>query len=153
MRKIMQVVLLKNVEKLGEAGDIVEVNTGHARNFLFPKELAKVATPEIIEEIKAKKEKQAKVAEADLVKTEKLAQALDGQEVEISAKASGEGTLFGSITSSKIVSALEEKSFEISKDQIPVEHIKEVGEHEVTINLAHGLEARITVIVSAGEEQ
>ena len=148
----MQVILLRNVEKLGEAGDIIDVNIGYARNFLFPKELAKVATPEVIKEVKAQKEKQAKIAEADLVKTEQLAQNIDGQEVEIFAKASDEGTLFGSITSSKIVSVLKEKGFEVSKDQILVEHIKEVGEHEVILNLPHGLEARITIIVNKLEE-
>lgn len=149
----MKVILLQNVEKLGQAGDIVEVNMGYARNFLFPKNLAKEATPEIIAEVERRKEQEAKAAEADLVKTEELAKKLDGFELEVTAKASDEGTLFGSITATKIASLLKEKGFDIKKEQIVVDHIKEIGEHEVTVNLEHGLEAKIILIVNAGEER
>lgn len=149
----MQIILLQNVEKLGQAGEIVEVSLGYARNFLIPKNLAKEATPQIIAEVEAKKQKQAKIAEADLVKTEELAKKLDGFELEVKAKASEEGTLFGSITNTKIASLLKEKGFDIKAEKIAVDHIKEVGEHEVVVNLAHGLEARIMLIVSAGEEK
>jgi len=147
----MEVLLLEDVKNLGQAGDIVNVSDGHARNFLIPKNLAKPATPQIIEETKQKKEKQAKIAEMDLIKTEEIARKLDGYEIEVSAKASDEGTLFGSITQSKIVGLLKEKGFNIDKDQVATEHIKEVGEHEVLINLPHGLEVKIMLIVSAAE--
>jgi large subunit ribosomal protein L9 len=152
MKKSMKVILLQDVPELGDKGDIKEVALGHARNFLIPKGLAKEGTPEAIAEIEAQKQKQAKAAEVDLVKTEELAQKLEGQTMEISAKVNEEGTLYAAISPAKIAAALAMKGFEVRDDQIVTEHIKEVGEHEVVINLDHGLEARIDLIINAEEK-
>jgi len=145
----MKVILLKHVPELGDESDVKDVATGYARNFLIPKGLAKEATPESIAEAEARKAKMAKEAEFDLEKTETLASKLEGQTVEISAKASEEGTLYAAVSPAKISSALKEKGLEVRKEQIKAEHIKELGEHEVVINLDHGLEARITLIINS----
>jgi len=148
MKKAMKVILLKNVPNLGEEGDIKEVALGYARNFLIPKGLVIEATSQAVAEVVAKKEKEAKVAEADLAQTQKLAHDLEGQIVEVAAKAAEQGSLYATISAVKIASALKEKGFEVRKDQIKAGHIKEIGEHEVTINLDHGLESRITLIIN-----
>lgn len=145
----MKVILLQDVPELGEKGEVKEVAPGHARNFLIPKGLAEEATEQKVREVEAQKNKEAKVAEADLVKTEGLVQKLEGQTIEISAKASEEGTLYAAISSSRVATALKERGFEVRKDQINVGHLKELGEHEIVINLDHGLEARITLIINS----
>ena len=145
----MKVILLKNVPNLGEKNDVKEVATGYARNFLMPKGLVKEATPETIKEAELEKEKESNMAEADLAKTEKLAQQLEGQVVEVTAKASESGTLFASVSALKIAGALKDKGFSVQKEQIQAQHIKEIGEHEVVINLDHGLDSRITLIINA----
>ena len=145
----MKVILLKDVEGLGIEGDVKEVTLGYSRNFLVPKGLAEEATEEKVKEIEAKKAKEAKTAEADLEKTEKLIQKLEGQTVEITAKASEEGTLYAAVSVAKIAEALKKLGFEVRKEQINAGHIKELGEHELVINLDHGLEARITLIINS----
>lgn len=145
----MKVILLKDVTELGEAGEVKEVALGHARNFLIPRGLAEEATPEAVASIETRKEKEVKVAEDDLVKTEQLVQKLEGQTIEVTAKASEEGTLYAAVSPIKIATTLKEKGFEVRKDQIQAEHIKELGEHEVVLNLDHGLEARITLIINS----
>lgn len=149
MKKTMKVILLKDVPDLGEAGEVKEVALGHARNFLIPKGLAEEATEDRVKEIEVQKKKEAKVAEADLVKTEQSAQQLEGQTIEIPAKASEEGTLYAAISPAKVAAALKSKGFEVRSDQIEASHIKELGEHEIVIDLDHGLEARITLIINS----
>ena len=149
MRKTMQVILLKDIPKLGRFGDVKEVSRGYAQNFLIPKGLVEEATPEAIAQAVSRKDQLAKTAEADLARAEKLVSRLEGQTVEISAKASDEGTLYAAITPSKVAAALQAKGFDVKKDQVNSSDIKEVGEYEVTINLDHGLEARLTLVIAA----
>lgn len=145
----MKVILLKKVSSLGVPGDVKEVTLGYARNFLLPQGLAKEATSQAIAEVESIKQKAQKEAEMDLEKTEKLIQKLEGQMIEVTAKANEQGTLFAAISSAKIASALKAKGFDVRKEQIKAEHIKELGEHEVALELDHGLEARITLIINS----
>lgn len=144
----MKVVLLKNVKNFGQEGDVKEVAIGYARNFLLPQKLAVEATEDKIKEVEAKKTQKAKDAEIDLAKAQELVSKLDGLEIEISAKASAEGTLYGALSSAKIAAALKSKGFEVNKDDIKASHIKEIGEHEVVIDLEHGLHAKIVLIIN-----
>ncbi|MBI3291019.1 50S ribosomal protein L9 [Candidatus Falkowbacteria bacterium] len=144
----MKVILLKDIPNLGHAGDVKEVASGYARNFLIPKGLVQEATPRAVAEVAAKKEKEKKLAEADLAKTEALIKSLEGQIIEIKVKASVEGTLYGAVSSARIAAVFKEKGFDVKKEQINVQHIKELGEHEITINFDHGLEARITLVIN-----
>lgn len=149
MKKTMKVILLKDVKDLGHEGDVKEVASGHARNFLVPQGIAIEATEKAIAEAEAKKAKAAQQAEADLSKAEEMVTVLEGQIIEISLKASDEGTLYAAVSSAKVASALKEKGIEVPKDQINAGDIKEIGEHEITINLDHGLEARVTLIINS----
>lgn len=144
----MKVILLKNIPNLGQEGDVKDVALGYVRNFLIPQCLAEEATPERIEAAKEKRVKIAETAELDLAKAQALASSLDGQAIELTARSSEEGTLYAALPLAKIVAALKAKGFEVNKDSIKSSHIKEIGEHTVVINLEHGLEAKITLIIN-----
>lgn len=146
----MKVILLKDVKNLGKAWDIKEVSDGYARNFLFPGNFAQAATPELIKKSQTIKEEKIKKAEADLEKIEQLASQLDDLVVKIKAKANDEGKLFGSVKPEMIFEALQNEKIntsDITAGMILADDIKEIGEHKVTINLPHGLEAVIVVVV------
>lgn len=150
----MKIILLQNVEGLGKEGDIKDVATGYARNFLIPRGLAEEATEDLIAQLEKKKEEEAREAEADLAKTENFASHLDGQEIEIFTKVSEESRLYAAVSPAKIAEELKKIGFQITSKQIEIkEPIKELGEYEVKINLPHGLEVKVTVMVKAqGDE-
>jgi large subunit ribosomal protein L9 len=148
MKKNMKVILLKDVANVGLEGEIKEVAIGYARNFLFPQKLAEEATTEAVKRIEIEQAKKAKAAEQDLATTEKLAASLEGQTVEIAAKANDQSVLYAAVPPAKIAAALKAIGFSVNKEMISAEHIKELGEHEIVINLNHGLEARITLIIN-----
>lgn len=145
----MKVILLKPVDKLGRTGEIKDVALGYARNYLIPRGLADEATPDLVARIGHRQEREQRAAETELEKAENLAAQLDGQEVEVTAKVTPQGTLFAAISPAKIAAALQAKGFAVKKDQISASHIKEIGEHEVVISLAHGLESKVVVTVNA----
>lgn len=146
----MQIVLLKNVEKLGLAGDVCDVAEGYARNLLFPKKLATSATSEALFRAEQLRKEREHAAELDLTKSEDLAGRLDGFELEFKEKANEQGTLFAAINAAKIAAALKKKGMPVAEKNIALSHpLKEVGEHEVPLELPHGLEAMIRVIVAS----
>lgn len=153
----MKIVLLKDVEKLGKAGDIKEVADGHARNLLIPQGFAEVATPSAIKKSEILRAMQAKKVETSLVQTEEFVSKIDNLTIKINAKANENGQLFGSISAKMIIDAmaatLNEKTLAIGETQIVIkEPIKEVGEYPIIINFDHGLEAAITVVIEADKK-
>jgi len=145
----MKVVLLEDVEKVGKKYEVKEVADGFARNFLIPKNQAKLATKEMMEWAKIKKEILENKAESELKKAQELASAIDGLEVIMQVKVGDENQLFESITAQKIADKLKELGFEIKKNQIDLaEPIKEVGEYPVRIKFDHNLESQIQVIIN-----
>jgi len=145
----MRVILLQNIEKLGKKYDIKEVKDGYARNFLIPKGLAKPATDKNLKWLKVQKEIEAKKAEEELKKVQKIASAIDDLEVIIPVKIGEEEQFFESITAQKISEKLKELGFEIKKSQIDLpEPIKELGEFPVKIKFEHNLEAEIRVVIT-----
>ena len=145
----MKVIFLKDIPRVGKKNDIKEVSSGYARNFLFPNNLAKPATAIAVAEVKKLEEKQEKEAREALKLAQDLATKIDGLEIEIQSKSDEKGTLFGSISVSKIAEALKKQGHTIDKSQIElVSPIKELGEHDVKIDLDHGLETHIKMIVT-----
>ena len=146
----MKVILIKDVQDLGSVGDIKEVANGYARNFLIPGGYVKVATKNAIkqaEELKVKKEGQAK---ENLEKAAGAAGKLKGVSVTIKSKTDESGKLYAAIKTEEISKALNDKGFEIDKNKIVIEEpIKEIGDHEVVVNLEHGLEVEIGVVVES----
>lgn len=143
----MKVVLLKDVEKLGTEGEIKEVAEGYARNFLIPKNFAKAATDQAIREIDSMKAKKSKADQMELEETQKVAEQLDGRELFIKVKEK-DGNLFGSVNEKTIAKSLADEGLMIQASNIKLEEpIKEVGDYDVNVNLDHGLEANIKVIL------
>lgn len=149
----MKVILLKDVENMGKKFDVKEVANGHARNFLFPQELAKPATKEALEWVAIQKKLVEEQAEEDLKGAQELASKLDDLELQIAMKVGEEGQLFESVNAQKISEKLKELGFDIKKGQIKLEEpIKELGEFKVKIGFEHNLEAETTVIITEEKE-
>lgn len=143
----MKVILLQDIKSLGQRGDIKNIADGYARNFLLPKKMARVATPEAIKDIKAKKVKEEQEKQANLEKLKASAESFKGKKVLISAKEK-DGKLFGSITAKDIAAALRKEDLEISEKSIIMEEtIKKTGEYNITVELVKGIQARISLEV------
>lgn len=146
----MKVILTKDVQSLGRTGDVKEVSGGYAKNFLLPGGYAKVATAGLIRKAEEMKAERASAAEAELEKAKEVVAKIQGQSVTIKAKADATKKLYAAVKAEEIAEALKTKGFEVDKNAIVIpEPIKEVGEFEATVDLEHGLEARIGVIVEA----
>ena len=149
----MEVLLLKDVEHLGEAGEIKRVADGHARNFLIPRGLAVMATPGAVKQAELQLESEARRQAKELDEAQALAQALDGLTVTFQARAGESNRLYGSITNANIADALSEQvKQEVDRRKIEMEEpLKELGTHAVTIRLAPQAEAKVTVIIEREE--
>lgn len=146
----MKVIILEDIEGVGKKYEIKEVKNGYARNFLFPKKIARAATKQALKWLADQKEVIEKEAEEDLKKAQALASGLDGLELNIAVKVGDEGQLFESINSQKIVETLKEMGFEVKKSQVKLESpIKELGEFPINISLDHNLEAEVKAIITA----
>ena len=144
----MRVILLQDIDKVGKKYEVKEVADGYARNFLFPKGLAKPATKEALKWLEIQKEIEEKKAEEELKKIQALASRIDGQEILIPVKVGEKGQLYESVTAKKIFEILKENGFDIKKSQIVLEQpIKELGEFTVKIKFEHNLEAEIKIII------
>lgn len=139
---------------LFEENRVAEVSDGYARNYLFPKKLAVLATAQNI----SKFEKKMKDREAELEQKKKdaqdLAKKLETQVIVIKADAGEEGKLFGSVTSSDVIKALAEQAgAQFDKRRVNLnEHIKMLGEYEVSIKLHHDVTAHIKIKVEKNSE-
>lgn len=149
----MEVLLLKDVEPLGLAGEVKKVSDGYARNYLFPKALAVEATPGAIRQAKQRQKSVARRQAKELSEAQALAQTLDGVTVSFQARAGETDRLYGSITTANIAEALGEKvGRDVDKRKIDLEEpLKELGTHAVTVRLAPGAEAKVTVVVEREE--
>lgn len=146
----MKVVLLSDIPKLGQKSEIKTVSPGYAKNYLFPRGLAMVLTNAVMADLKIQDETKKKEAEKDLVETEKLAQKLDGLEIEVAVKTSKDGAIYAGVSTQKISETLSKIGIKVSKSNIKIKSpIKKLGEHMVTVALPHGLEAEVKIIVVA----
>lgn len=144
----MKVILIQDIEKLGKTGDVKDVAAGYARNFLFPRKLAQLATQKNLREVEKIKLTNELKAKLDLEAVEKFVESLDGYELIIPSKIKGEGKLYGSISDSTIAKELKKQGFDVEKGQIKLnDPIKEVGDYEILVSFDHGLEANIKVSV------
>ena len=145
----MKVILLEDIDKIGKKHEIKKVADGFARNFLFPKGLAKLATEKNLKWLGEQKETENEKTKEELGKFQEVASSLDGLEIPISVKVGEKDQLFETINSQKILDKLKEMGFEIKKTQINLSKpIKELGEFPVKISFDHNLEAEIRVIVT-----
>lgn len=149
----MNVILLDNVENLGNIGDLVKVKAGYGRNFLIPQGKAALATPKNMEEIEARRADLEKAAAEELAAAKARAKAVDGVELVIAANAGSEDKLFGSVGPVDIVEALKEVQVEIERSEVrmPDGPIHELGEFEVGVHLHSEINATIKLRVVAAE--
>jgi large subunit ribosomal protein L9 len=146
----MKVLLCDDIKKLGWLGDIVEVNTGYARNYLLPQGLAKVATEGNVRALGKEKAKRAEQRLRERRRIEKAVEAVNGAEAVLAARANEQGVLFGSITEALIAANLRTQGFEVADEIVKLpEHIKQVGTHNVTLRFADDLTATVRVVVVA----
>jgi large subunit ribosomal protein L9 len=149
----MKVILTKDLKGTGFAGDIVNVSDGYARNFLFPKGIAKEANAQNLNVAKQQKNANEKRRMLERLSAEEAAKRLNGLKVIVKAKCGENGRLFGSITAKEISDAiLDQHGIEIEKKRIVMDdHIKELGETKLSVKVFSGISADITVSVEAAE--
>lgn len=145
----MKVILTQEVPNLGEAGDIKNVATGYARNYLFPKKLAVPATPGNLSDFERRRAAVAGREERLTRRVEALAQRLGAVTLTFEARAGEKGQLYGSITPADIAEALEREtgeSFDRHK-HILCEPLRQTGKHTVPVRLSADVVAEVTVVV------
>ncbi len=146
----MKVILLQDVKSLGKEGDIVNVNDGYARNYVIPKKLGVEANEKNKNDLKLKKQREAKEAAEKLADAQKLAEDLGKITVEVKMKAGENGKVFGSISAKEIAQeAKKQHNLDLDKKKIQLsEPIKSFGSFEVPIRLHPQVTGRFTVKVT-----
>ena len=149
----MKVLLCEDIERLGWLGDVVEVKTGYARNYLLPQGLAKIANEASIRSIAEEKTRRAEQRKLEGKRLEEAVKTIEGAEAVVAAKANEQGHLFGSVNERQIAANLREQGFEVRDEivQLP-EHIKDIGTHSVTLKFRDDLTATINVVVVAEQQ-
>ncbi len=149
----MEVILTQDVIKLGKRGDVVKVKDGYARNFLFPRSLALLASDsnkrhftEVMRQTRARMEKQKSTAE-------ELRAKLDGEHIKLTLAFGETGKAYGSITAKEIAVAFREKGLYFDHHQVILDHpLKEAGAHDVQVRIFGDVVATVKVwIVPEGE--
>lgn len=132
----MKVILRTDVEKLGKARDVVDVSDGYARNYLFPRKLAYLATPKSMRILEDEKKKEEALKERERRELEAQKTKMEGISCTIVRQSGQENKLFGSVTASDIEEALLAKGFKIDKKQVELkEPIREFGIYTVPVRL------------------
>ena len=144
----MKVLLVKDVYKLGRAGDIKKVADGFGRNFLIPQGLAMLATAGALKQVdKIRSQAQVRRTEQNS-ELKDLAKLINGVTVVFSAKAGETGKLYGSITTQDVATAIQEKiRYEVKKQQIDMQPIRNLGEFTAHVRLTMDLVPEVKVVV------
>ncbi|WP_068457068.1 50S ribosomal protein L9 [Aedoeadaptatus pacaensis] len=147
----MKVILLKNVDKLGKEGDLVDAKSGYARNFLFPNKAAVEATPENMKNWKEMKAKEAADEAARIAEAEEQKKQLESKVVDLKAKGGANGKLFGAITAKDIADRMNDIfGVKIDKKKIVLaENIKTTGKHQVVVKLYGDVSADVDLVIDA----
>ena len=150
----MEVILLKDVEKVGLRGDVVSVARGYARNFLFPRSLAEEATAARVAELQKRDSQRARHEAKTAEEAQALAQRLGSVELRFEVKAGPTGSLFGSVTPTDIADTLwEEHKIRVDRRKIGIDTIKRIGRYEVPIDLFQDVQVEVrTLVVPEGGE-
>ena len=145
----MKVVLTKDVPNLGAAGEVKEVADGYARNYLMPKGFATLATTGLIKQAQERAEAQRKRDLKARTDAEALSQRINGQTVRFVVKVGELDRLYGSITNVDVAEQLGSQiGAEIDRRRVELgDPIKRAGVYSVVVNLGHGMEPRINVVV------
>jgi large subunit ribosomal protein L9 len=145
-----QAILLRDVETLGDSGDVVDVSPGYLRNYLVPRKLAQPATPASIADAERRREAAERAAVEAAEKAEETAGLLRKTVLTIAHQAGEDGRLFGSVTAQEIVEAVKQaRGLRLEKRRVRLEEpIKATGTHMVTVEVAEGVTADVKTIVT-----
>ena len=149
----MKVVLLADVKGSGKKGELVNVSDGYARNFLFPKKLAKEANAQALNELKNAQESQAFKIKQETEAAQASANKINGKSVSIFAKAGQGGKLFGSVTAKEIAEAIK-KQYGVYVDKRKIDtkgDMKAFGTYECEVKLYSGITATVKAVVTETE--
>ena len=146
----MKIILLDKIQRLGEIGDVVDVNSGYARNFLIPQKKAAFASEKNIADVEAKKDELAAISEDTFTKAQARAKDLEGSKCEILVPVTEEGALYGSVGTRDISEAFAKVQIQIDKSevQLPDGPLKETGEHNIVISVHPEVNIEVFVKVS-----
>lgn len=149
----MEIILIQKVANLGNIGDKVKVKSGYGRNYLLPQGKATLATAENVAKFEARRAEFEKAAKDELASAQSRAAKLEGFKLSLSAKAGGEGKLFGSVGNSDIVEALKKAGHTVERAEVrmPNGPIRQAGEHVVQLHLHTDVNVDLPVVI-IGEE-
>jgi large subunit ribosomal protein L9 len=151
--KTMKVLLRETVKDLGKVGDVVNVRTGYARNFLVPRKLAVEATPDSIEMLKRRRARHDAEEQVLLAEIDVRVKRLEGVTVRASEKAHADGRLYGSVSAAAIARLLTAAGHATEERNVRLaEPIKAVGSHVVPVHVHGEHTVAITVVVEAKPE-
>ena len=150
----MKIILLQNIKGFGKIGDVKNVSDGHARNFLLPKKLVKIATDNALKEVATLSLKREEMDIRDKENAQKAVAALAVASIEFRKKASQTGTLFSSVTKQEIaVELTKHAGVKIDADMLDLgthgEHIKHIGDHTITLDLDNDLKPEVKISVKS----
>ncbi|MDD3362500.1 MAG: 50S ribosomal protein L9 [Hespellia sp.] len=146
----MKVILLEDVKSLGKKGEVVQVNDGYARNFILHKNLGIEATGKNLNDLKLKKENEAKLAQEQLDEAKALAAEIEKDSITLAIKVGEGGKTFGSVSTKEIATAVKEQlNLDVDKKKVQLkDSIKTLGEHIVPIRVHTKVTANLKVIVN-----
>ena len=149
----MEIILLENVERLGQLGDVVSVRAGYARNHLIPAGKARYATEENLAEVRAKRAKLEQQAQALLEAAQTRRDALQNFAVTVTVEVNPDGKLFGSVGPAEIAAAVGDAGQQLERREIrlPDGPLRTVGTHAVTVHLHVDVETEIQVTVEPSD--
>ena len=151
----MQVLLLKDVEGLGRAGDIKQASGGYAQNYLIPNKLAVVATDGALKQATSIQEAARRRHDRKLTEAQALAGRIEGQTLTFKMRAGEGDRLYGSVTNADIAEQLSRViGAEVDRRHVEIEQpIKTLGRHAVTLKLGSGVSAQVAVVVERAAEE
>lgn len=133
---MVKLILLQDVEKLGKAGEVISVKDGYARNYLFPKGIALLATEQNLKAVEVEKKRKAEAQQKEKLEAQQLAERISRISCTIAVEVGRDDKLFGSVTSIDIQKALEAEGILVDKKKIDLkEHINQIGIYSVPIRL------------------
>ena len=141
----MQIILLESIDRVGKAGDIVEVKDGYANNFLLPKKLAIVANKKNKLNLDTKLEVISKQNEIKIVDANTLKDALDKISLTMRVEANDEDGLYGAITQKQVSDLLKAQGHNILNENIITGEIKNIGEFDITIKIYEDISSTIKI--------
>jgi large subunit ribosomal protein L9 len=140
----MKVILREDVEKLGQAGELVDVKDGYGRNYLIPQAKAILATKNTIAEMELRMRQAAARAELTVQEAKDLAKLLEATSVTISVTTGEEDKIHGTVTNVQIADALAEREILVDKRNISInEDVKTLGEYTATVSLVGDLNPQV----------